>query len=64
MSTTAPALPREFGTVFEIRHVERELAGLLQIAAEVSGCPLQRVHMSNLVVWCDQLATADDGVLV
>ena len=55
----ATILPPEFGAVFPIRAVERELNGLLRVAAEVSGVPLRRVHMSNLVIYCDRMETAE-----
>ena len=60
MTTIATTLPPEFGAVFAIRSVERELTGLLKIAAQVSGVPLRRVHMSNLVVYCDRMETAEE----
>src|SRR6516165_1726577 len=56
--TSASTLPSEFGAVFPIRAIEHELKGLLKLAAEVSGEPVRRVHMSNLVVYCDRMDTA------
>jgi glucose-6-phosphate dehydrogenase assembly protein OpcA len=56
MTTT---LPSGFGAVLPIRAVERELNGLLHVATEVSGVPLCTVHMSNLVVYCDRMETAE-----
>jgi glucose-6-phosphate dehydrogenase assembly protein OpcA len=58
MTTTVP-LPPQFGVVLPIRAVERELNGLLRVATEVSGMPLCQVHMSNLVIYCDQMDTAE-----
>ncbi len=59
MTTTGTTLPPEFGAVFAIRAVERELTGFLKLAAQVSGVPLRRVHMSNLVIYCDCMETAE-----
>ena len=59
MTTTGITLSPDFGAVFPIRAVERELTGLLKVAAQVSDAPLRRVHMSNLVVYCDRMDTAE-----
>jgi glucose-6-phosphate dehydrogenase assembly protein OpcA len=55
---TGTVLPSEFGAVFPTRAVERELKGLLKLAAQVSEIPVRRVHMSNLVAYCDRMETA------
>ena len=34
------------------------MKGLLKLASQVTGIPVRRVHMSNLVVYCDNMETA------
>jgi glucose-6-phosphate dehydrogenase assembly protein OpcA len=58
VTTTRTLLPSEFGAVFECKSVERELHGLIGLAAEVTGSAVRRVHMSNVVVYCDRMETA------
>lgn len=59
MTTTAEATPSFMGMPVELRRVERELSAQIRIAQGLEKAPVQRVRMSNLVIYCGSLAQAE-----
>jgi glucose-6-phosphate dehydrogenase assembly protein OpcA len=52
MTATAPALPDFMGMPVELRNVERELSSQTKTEQGKDKAPVQRVRMSNLVIYC------------
>jgi glucose-6-phosphate dehydrogenase assembly protein OpcA len=56
---TAGKLPEFMGMPVELRDVERELSSQMKVEQGKDVAPVQRVRMSNLVIYCGNLALAE-----
>lgn len=59
MSSAAGQLPAFMGTPVELRNVERELDSQMTLEQGKGQAPVQRVRMSNLVIYCGNVALAE-----
>ena len=56
---TADTLPEFMGMPVELRYIERELMSQMKVGQGTDKAPVQRVRMSNLVIYCGSLALAE-----
>jgi glucose-6-phosphate dehydrogenase assembly protein OpcA len=59
MTAVAEMMPAFMGTPVELRNIERELNTQMVTAQGKEKAPVQRVRMSNLVIYCGSLAQAE-----
>jgi glucose-6-phosphate dehydrogenase assembly protein OpcA len=59
MTSAASVMPGFMGMPVELRNIERELNSQLMVEQGRDKAPVQRVRMSNLVIYCGSLALAE-----
>jgi glucose-6-phosphate dehydrogenase assembly protein OpcA len=59
MTAAAETLPAFMGTPVELRDIEHELNSQMKIEQGKDKAPVQRVRMSNLVIYCGSLSLAE-----
>jgi glucose-6-phosphate dehydrogenase assembly protein OpcA len=59
MTSTADQIPAFMGMPVELRNVERELDSQMKVEQGKDKAPVQRVRMSNLVIYCGNIALAE-----